>query len=117
MPWIDVEKCTGCGNCVEECPVDAISMEEDKARINMEECIRCGICHSICPEEAVRHDSEKMPEDIKANVEKTEKFMELCAKHLGDPNEKIKCLERMIKHFKREKLIAERTMEELEKLK
>ena len=117
MPWVDVEKCTGCKVCVERCPVEAISMEDEKAKINMEGCIHCGTCHSVCLQEAVRHDGEKIPENIKANVEETKKFMEACAKYLGDDKENNKCLERMKKHFKREKLIAEKTLEELEKLK
>ena len=117
MPWIDEEKCIGCNVCVEKCPVEAITMKKDKAKINMEKCIHCGTCHSVCPQEAVRHDSEKIPENIKANVEETKKFMEFCEKHLGDVKEKGKCLERMIKYFKKEKLVAEKTGEELEKLK
>ena len=117
MPWINEDLCVGCGVCVDDCPVDAISMEDERARINMNECIHCGICHSVCPEEAVRHDSEKIPEVIKVNVEMTKKFMEACAKYLGDVKEKDKCLERMIGHFKHEKLIAEKTLEELENIK
>jgi NAD-dependent dihydropyrimidine dehydrogenase PreA subunit len=30
MPWVDKDKCTGCGICIEECPVGAISMENDE---------------------------------------------------------------------------------------
>ena len=116
MPWIDEERCTGCNVCVEKCPVNAISMEEEKAEINMEECIHCGTCHSVCPQEAVRHDGEKIPEDIKVNIEITKKYMEDCAKYLGDVKEKDKCLERMKKHFNKEKVVAEKTLEELEKL-
>jgi len=116
MPWVDADRCISCGVCVEKCPVDAISMENEKAKIDMNECIRCGICHDVCPEEAVRHDSEKTPEIIKANVEMTKRFMEECEEYLGDKKERKKCLERMKKYFKREKLIAEKTMEELEKL-
>ena len=116
MPWIDKDGCVGCGICVKKCPVGAISMENEKARINMEDCIHCGTCHSVCPNEAVKHDSEKIPENIKANVEKTKKFMELCAKYLGDIKEKDKCLERMKKHFNKEKIVAEKTLEELGKL-
>jgi len=116
MPWVAEEKCTGCNVCVEKCPVYAISMENEKARINMEECIRCGTCHSVCPNEAVRHDSEKIPENVKNNVEQTKKFMELCGKYLGDVKEKGKCLQRMIKHYNKEKIVAEKTMEELGKL-
>ena len=117
MPWVDEGTCTGCGICVEKCPVGAILMEGKKAKINMDECIHCGTCHGVCPQQAVRHDSEKTPEDIKANVEMTKRFMEACKEHLGDDKEKKKCLERMIKHFNREKLIAEKTLEEIESLR
>jgi ferredoxin len=116
MPWVAEEKCTGCNVCIERCPVGAILMENEKVKIKMEECIHCGICHSVCPNEAVRHDSEKIPENIKANVEETKKFMDLCVKYLGDIKEKNKCLQRMIKHYNKEKIVAEKTMEELEKL-
>jgi len=117
MPWIDQNKCTSCGICVSSCPVDAISMKGEGAEIDMSECIRCGICHNICPQEAVRHDSEKIPERIKNNIEITKKNMDLCAKYLRNESSKNKCLERTKKHFKKEKVIAEKTLEELEKLK
>ena len=73
MPWIDEKKCTGCGICIERCPVNAIKEEEGKAKINMNECIHCGTCHDVCSQEAVRHDGEKIPENVKANVEMTKK--------------------------------------------
>ncbi|MDP8260299.1 MAG: 4Fe-4S binding protein [Candidatus Gygaella obscura] len=117
MPWVNAEKCTGCNVCIERCPIDAISMENKKAKIDMDKCIRCGTCHSVCPNEAVRHDSEKIPDEIKANVEETKKFMELCVKYLGDIEERNKCLQRMMKHYNKERIVAEKTMEELEKLK
>jgi len=117
MPWIDDDSCVGCGVCVDDCPVDAILMEDDKAKINMEDCIHCGICHGVCPQEAVRHDSEKIPEVVKANVAETGRFMQACAKYLGDVEEMDKCLQRMKKHFKKEKVIAEKTLEELENIK
>jgi len=117
MPWIDKNKCVGCGICVEECPVDAILMENEVAEINMNDCIRCGKCHDVCPEEAVRHDSEKIPDEVKANVEKTKNFMDACAKYLGNVEEKQKCLNRMIKHFNQDKIVAEKTIEELEALR
>lgn len=117
MPWVDKDECIGCGICIEKCPVAAIAMENEKAVIYMEKCIHCGTCHDVCPQEAVKHDGDKTPEDIKANVAKTLKFMEACATYLGDPGEKHKCLERMIKHFKREGLVAQKTLVELDKLK
>lgn len=117
MPWVDEQKCTGCNICAAKCPVGAISMDTGKAEIDMHGCIRCGTCHSLCPNEAVRHDSEKIPENVQANVWETKRFMELCAKHLNGDNEKGKCLQRMLKHFNKEKLVAEKTIQELERLK
>ncbi|MFW6113470.1 MAG: 4Fe-4S binding protein [Actinomycetota bacterium] len=117
MPWIDKEGCTGCGICVEECPVDAIYMEDDTADIDMGKCIRCGTCHDICPEDAVRHDSELIPGEVAANVAMTKEFMSACVEHLGAQEEAQKCLNRMMKHFNKQKVVAEKTLEELRKLK
>ncbi|MDY6896167.1 MAG: 4Fe-4S binding protein [Thermotogota bacterium] len=116
MPWVRQEDCTGCGDCIEGCPVEAISMINEKAAIDMEECIRCAICHDICPEEAVRHDSETVPVEIEANVIRTKKAMEACASYFGNPEEAQKCLKRWIKHYNREKMVAEKTGAEIQSL-
>lgn len=117
MPWIKEEDCNYCGTCAEECPADAILIGNDKALIIMDNCIRCGTCHSVCPEGAVRHDSEKIPELVEANITMTKKYMDLCASYLGSNKEKEKCLQRMKKHFNKEKIVAEKTIEMLETLK
>ena len=117
MPWVDRGMCIGCGICVEECPVDAIVMENEVAEIYMDDCIHCGRCHDVCDQEAVRHDSEKIPDEVIANVEMTKRFMEACATYLGDEKEKGKCLKRLKRHFNKEKIVAEKTLNELEKLK
>jgi len=117
MPWIEQSECIGCGVCVEQCPVDTIFMVDEKAEIHMDDCIRCGVCHGICPENAVKHDSEKIPEEVDANMKQTKNYMDACAQHLGDEKEKQKCLNRMIKHFTKEKLVAEKTLEKLQMLK
>ncbi|MEA1940003.1 MAG: 4Fe-4S binding protein, partial [Candidatus Caldatribacteriota bacterium] len=101
---------------VEECPVDTISLIDEKAEINMENCIHCGICHNVCPENAVRHDSEKISDEIEMNVSKTKKFMDDCARYFGNSKEKQKCLNRMIKHFNKEKIVIEKTLEKLQLL-
>ena len=49
---VDMEKCIGCGKCVEVCPVEAIHMEDGKAQIS-DECIECGACVVECPSEAI----------------------------------------------------------------
>ena len=117
MPWIDENLCAGCGICAEDCPVGTISLDDNVATIDMDNCIRCGTCHDVCPNEAVGHDSEKIPDEVEANVAKTKGFMDACAKHLGNEEEKQKCLNRMMKHFNKEKIVAEKTIEKLQMLK
>ncbi len=117
MPWVDKDMCIGCGVCVEECPVDAIVMEDEVAEIYMDDCIHCGRCHDACDQQAVRHDSEKIPNEVKTNIEETKDFMEACEKYFGNSEEQQKCLERMIRHFNKEKIVAEKTIKELELLR
>lgn len=50
---ISSSDCIACGKCVQECPVDAISISEDSAVIDQEKCIGCGMCIAICPKDAV----------------------------------------------------------------
>ena len=51
---IDVDKCDGCGACVEACPNEAITMRDDgKAEVNEEECIECESCVDECPNDAI----------------------------------------------------------------
>ncbi len=49
---VNVEKCTGCGDCVECCPTESITLEKEKAVVN-EECIDCGACVDECSTEAI----------------------------------------------------------------
>ena len=51
---LDKEKCVNCRACVNRCPKEAITMEEDNYGffypvINKEKCIDCGLCIKICP--------------------------------------------------------------------
>ncbi|OQX88820.1 MAG: hypothetical protein B6D65_05345 [candidate division Zixibacteria bacterium 4484_93] len=50
---IDKAKCTGCGDCVSVCPVDAIEIVDGKAEIDEPKCIGCAICANKCPEGAI----------------------------------------------------------------
>ena len=49
---VDLEKCTGCGTCINECPTEAIKIENEKAVIS-DECVECGVCVNECPEGAL----------------------------------------------------------------
>lgn len=49
---VNIERCTGCGQCIDSCPFTAIVMQEGKAFIN-EYCQFCKTCMNICPEGAI----------------------------------------------------------------
>jgi len=59
---VDGEKCAGCEDCVDRCPVGAISVEE-VAVVNREKCLGCGLCAGVCSTEAItlnlREDREE----------------------------------------------------------
>jgi len=51
---VNFDKCTGCGTCVDVCPVEAIALNDDsKACVNADECTDCGACADECPSEAI----------------------------------------------------------------
>ena len=52
-PKADPELCTGCGTCVGQCPVSALSMGEYVPEVNPDKCITCFCCQEICPEKAI----------------------------------------------------------------
>lgn len=46
------DNCISCGACAANCPVECISLSDDKYEINKDVCIDCGTCASVCPVEA-----------------------------------------------------------------
>ena len=50
---VDVEKCTGCESCVDECPSEAIKIVAAKAVVDVDACVDCAVCVDACPVEAI----------------------------------------------------------------
>ena len=47
------EECISCGSCVNDCPVEAISVGDTQYIINEESCVDCGACSGSCPVDAI----------------------------------------------------------------
>ncbi|MBN1603934.1 MAG: DUF362 domain-containing protein [Chitinispirillaceae bacterium] len=52
-PKVNMSRCIGCGTCVGECQVSAISLIRGKAVINGARCTGCAGCIAACPVEAI----------------------------------------------------------------
>jgi NAD-dependent dihydropyrimidine dehydrogenase PreA subunit len=51
---VDKEKCTGCGECTEVCPVDVYELNDGKSEpVNAEECLGCESCVEVCEAGAI----------------------------------------------------------------
>jgi len=50
---VDVERCTGCGACVDVCPAGAISLVDGTAVIDTRSCTACSLCVHECPTDAI----------------------------------------------------------------
>jgi len=51
-PIIEVNKCNGCGKCIEACPVNIFELKNNKAVLvkdNLLKCHLCEACVAICP--------------------------------------------------------------------
>ena len=81
--YVDPEKCTGCGLCARECPIDAVSvfnkgLSDRRAvyllypqavplayAIDREKCIGCGLCENICLADAIDYADQDEVVDLK----------------------------------------------------
>jgi NAD-dependent dihydropyrimidine dehydrogenase PreA subunit len=54
---LDVDRCTGAGECVQVCPRDVLAMDGRRRKVEIarpDDCVSCGACVVQCPEDALR---------------------------------------------------------------
>ncbi len=52
-PYINRDKCVGCGECARDCPESTITIKDGKAFVGYKKCIRCYCCQEMCPARAI----------------------------------------------------------------
>jgi len=45
----DVDSCSGCGTCVQRCPMHAVTLDGEDKAVTDASCVGCGQCVSACP--------------------------------------------------------------------
>jgi ferredoxin len=69
---VDAETCIGCGDCVERCQFEALSVPDAVCLVDEARCVGCGLCAAACPTGALRLERRPEgqvpppPRDIKA---------------------------------------------------
>jgi Pyruvate/2-oxoacid:ferredoxin oxidoreductase delta subunit/DNA-binding MarR family transcriptional regulator len=76
---VDEASCIGCGECVERCQMEAITLTDDEiAEIDTARCVGCGVCVVTCGSEAM---SLKSREDV---VQPPRSFQELIERQAAE---------------------------------
>lgn len=53
-PVVDPEKCEGCEECVDVCPVEVFEMQDEKSvAVKADECLGCESCVEVCDHGAI----------------------------------------------------------------
>jgi 2-oxoglutarate ferredoxin oxidoreductase subunit delta len=64
--------CKSCGECVQKCPVNAISWHDDDLGmlgepgiyIDLDKCIGCEICERVCPDSAIQITNKRLEKPL-----------------------------------------------------
>jgi electron transfer flavoprotein alpha subunit len=62
---IILDKCVGCGICIDACPLGAIKLVNKKAVIDLDKCTLCGICVDSCKFIAIKIERQTI---VKENI-------------------------------------------------
>lgn len=74
---LDKKQCCGCAACVQKCPKQCISLQEDNEgflypQVNSDTCIDCGLCEKVCP--MLNPGEVRKPLQVLAAINKDEKI-------------------------------------------
>jgi Pyruvate/2-oxoacid:ferredoxin oxidoreductase delta subunit len=71
-PVVNAAACKGCGACAKRCPVNAITLTDQRAVIDLNQCLGCGVCAEQCKQGALTMvlDERRIPSYEKPGLAK-----------------------------------------------
>lgn len=73
----DADLCDGCGICMDECPAEAIKVEDLKMIRDLLKCKSCGRCVMVCPKGAVNVGIDNMDKAIDDLIDRIKPLADL----------------------------------------
>ncbi len=101
-PEVNLQKCTSCKRCTEECPFSAIEEDEKGTPFHkMSRCRRCGTCLGSCPERVINFKdfSIKMVSNMMKNLDVPDEGLRIIA--LACENDAYPALDALAKQRKK----------------
>ena len=103
------KKCTGCGKCINNCPNQALSVQDGKLICDKKLCTQCGNCQKACLNDAVSFSGIEMSiEEIKQAVLRDRDYYEESGGGVtisgGECFVQFEGFMKLLKAFKEEKL-------------
>lgn len=114
-PEILEENCVSCGRCEKACKMGAITVQEEKARIDREKCVLCGACIAACKKDALRAEKIGCTIFVGGSMgRKPRHGIKLI--ELADEEELFSILEKTVEFYRKYGLDGERLGELLDRL-
>ncbi len=114
-PEIFEEDCIGCGLCEKACKMEAVTIKDEKVRINREKCVLCGACITACRKDALRAGKIGYTIFVGGSMGRKPrhgiKFIELV-----DEEQLFSILKKTIDYYRKESLDGERVGELFDRL-
>lgn len=61
---INMEKCTLKQDCIQACPVEALTIQDEMLLVDEKKCLGCGLCVTACPEGALQMVMREKPPKV-----------------------------------------------------